>query len=280
MTTREFWAAEAAKMRDTSVALDAVEHTPKTASNAERSGAIIREDGTFMQIDGTRDYYFKERKSENFICSKENWAANKTIPKQYIKALSTKIKSFGIAGFSDSNILFDARTDEVAIVQGTLTTVKENAVDENGIPSYLITFEPESEWNLTVYKSPDCLNYFSLGSILAHENRHIQQIKILKNTFFANVENSTELQKTRLLITEFAGMKVAMESDAYRFQKEFMAKNKFFNVELGLNEREKKSYDAEVERLRKALKMQSLEGIPKKQFEDAKKKWEEIFKKN
>jgi hypothetical protein len=286
MNTREFWAAEADKMRDKSAALDAVDYSPKTSLDKERDGAIIDENGRFKQIDGTVNYYFKERKEENLICTKNSWAKDKTIPKQYIKALASRIGANEIANLSDENIKFpgDSGVAEivgtVAEIVGTLDAIRSKGVSEDGVPSFLIKFTEDSKGILNVYNSEDCFDYYRLGSVLVHENRHIRQVKILYKSLFAKESSGREQE---MLITTFAGIKVAMENDAYRVQEEFGKINKAFNaskLNLFLSNRKKKSYDDEVKRLLQVLKKTSLEGIYKQQFEEAIKNWEEVFRKN
>ena len=279
MNTREFWAAEADRMRDKSAALDAVDHKTKTSLDQERDGAIIDANGLFRQIDGTLNYYFIERKEENLICTKNSWAMNKAIPKQYIKALASKIGATEIANLSDENIKFPGDSG-VAEIVGTLDAIRSKGVSEDGVPSFYIKFTEDSKGILNVYNSEDCFDYYRLGSVLVHESRHIRQVKILYKSLFAKESSGREQP---MLITTFAGIRVAMENDAYRVQEEFGKINKAFNaskLNLFLSNRKKKSYDDEVKRLLQVLNKTSLEGIYKQQFEEAIKNWEEVFRKN
>ena len=245
----------------------------------ERDGGIIADDGKFTKIQATQDYFFKEQKKENLICSKNLWAKDKLVPKQYIKALAVFIKSDGIASISDDNIIFDARTGGIAAIYDAITADVETAKDENGVPSVLLKFQPISTWKMTVYTSPECLNYYSFRSILAHEGRHVEQHKILRDTLFAD-KDLTVPKNIPMLATTYAGVKVAMEYDAYRVQEEFMLKNPSPTesaVNLDLKTRKNKALLVEIEEL--VLKSgKPFSGIYKQQFEDARDFWLKIFK--
>ena len=170
----------------------------------ERDGAIITENGDFKQIQATQDYFFKEQRKENLICSKRRWASSTIIPKQYIKALAKNIKSKEMGDINDANIIFsDAALGYSAAITHALSASIQKATSEDSIPSVLLTFNPISEWKLEIATNPETLNYFSLRSILFHENRHIQQAKILRYKLFAKDKDLTESksQENRLYFT-------------------------------------------------------------------------------
>ena len=245
---------------------------------SDRDGGIIAADGKITKIQGTQDYFFKEQRKENLICSKSLWAKDKLVPKQYIKALAVFIKSDGIASISDDNIIFDARTGGVAAIYGAITADVETAKDENGVPSVLLKFQPISTWKMKVYTSPECLNYYSFRSVLAHEGRHVEQQIILRNALFADKDLNVP-KNIPMLATTYAGVKVAMEYDAYRVQEEFMINNPSPTespVNLDLKTRKNNALLVEItELVTKSGK--PFTGIYKQQFEEARDKWLKIF---
>ena len=271
--------------RETIMESDILESSFSNDDNP-RTGGIIGKDGDFRQADGTQDYFFETRTKENLICSRSQWAKDSTMPIKYVKALAKNIKSNEINALSDENIVFSLSVNGVAEIYDSQSTILESATSKDGVPSVKVMFRPFSDWKLKIYNSPECLNYFSFKSVLIHENRHIQQIKILRKSFFLELANGDSLEdpkETSMLITRFAGIRLAMEEDAYRIQEEFISGKSSDNpdekVSIDLAAKRAKATNEELLKLQKALKGKPIDGVYREQLEETRDKWIEIFKK-
>jgi hypothetical protein len=254
-----------------------------------RSGAVIGLDGIFRQLEGSSNYYLEDPKEElergsqkykdyylkgpgqvNLICTKSEWSKDNNLLFRYVKALAKHTKSNEIYRLSVGSIGFNHQIPPASTAEVFDFMYAENTPDfsVDGVPSVGYFFKKLEFWKFTIYTSPETLDYFSFKSILVHENRHLEQIKILRKYLFQeqSSDSMTNTDKKYMLVTLFAGMKMASEEDGYDTQAKFIYDNRENimpeeKINLNLGQKQNDSNLAELKRLKVVLRLREEENL-------------------